>query len=930
MEELTERIKKLVNSDPNKPLTPFQIALIEEQIRLAFPVRCIPTHPTYASMIQTAIEKLNEEGGSNKESISKYIKANYDDLPWAHDTYLTHHLNNLCINGEIGLNPKTNSYFYVTPARAGLQDRSSSKKQKRGRKPKENVIHEKEAISGGVYENGDGLRGNLIGSQEVDIEVYGRSKVKYKRQCSVNKDDEEIGEQKSEGFPLENGFECVEYQNHPLTVKEKCKGECVGDDTSVKDLVLNETPLMIVPKEGNNFPILVENSGMNSISERMCEIPEQEKELKSSSETISKMCQRKWKISFKGMTKRFKANSEKKEVSKESTSTFPKSLGLDVLETKVSGLESEMGPPWLIPMLKCDFFSPCSVHKHSTKNEKNIFCLDCIVDAFCLHCLSNHNKDHRCVRLRRSNYMNAVRVNDIWKHLDISHIQPYIVNSLEVLHLNARPRPKNATRMWTHPCEICGHNLNDSFRFCSLACKLRATVAGTTKFMDSPVDQSHQDSSMEGGLDQSERHKFLEFSVDQSEAIFQEQVGKEDLVPLSNEHVQLQDMISNPATSHDMNLCLWQEGPPDLPKEDARGRMQKPTDGTEEDAEPSSALRLPLQKRSYKSSTDQHSQQPTKVRKKDDRERSQTQLGLSSKKQFTGTRKKARGRPRKSIEPVVDDAVVSSKLDIQQPAEESLPVTLQIPLQVEKRKKAGQGKPRKQKEGTNENATASKILQIGEQETQSESTIYPGLQKLKKKGRGRPKKREGSASTGNPTTPMKLHIRHNIKIKKNSQRRQSKQKDINEDELEMGPSDQGKQIKTEICLGLEAKQSNTEVQNLNPSNETGILMPITSSEPSNVIVDHQKEYQQPDVLVEPEKVHKTDETGVAVPPLDEDKQDDRQAQQQEVLHCPELKSGDSEGQVTPVTKKSIKATAIRVPLSSKDQLRSRINRQSLD
>lgn len=50
MEELTERIKKLVNSDPNKPLTPFQIALIEEQIRLAFPVRCIPTHPTYASV----------------------------------------------------------------------------------------------------------------------------------------------------------------------------------------------------------------------------------------------------------------------------------------------------------------------------------------------------------------------------------------------------------------------------------------------------------------------------------------------------------------------------------------------------------------------------------------------------------------------------------------------------------------------------------------------------------------------------------------------------------------------------------------------------------------------------------------------------------------------------------------------------------------
>lgn len=57
-----------------------------------------------------------------------------------------------------------------------------------------------------------------------------------------------------------------------------------------------------------------------------------------------------------------------------------------------------MGPPWLKPMLRANYFVPCSVHVDSNKSECNMFCLDCMGNALCTYCLISH-KDHRVVQV---------------------------------------------------------------------------------------------------------------------------------------------------------------------------------------------------------------------------------------------------------------------------------------------------------------------------------------------------------------------------------------------------------------------------------------------------------------------------------------------------------------------------------------------------
>lgn len=79
-------------------------------------------------------------------------------------------------------------------------------------------------------------------------------------------------------------------------------------------------------------------------------------------------------------------------------------------------------PQWLESLLDEKFFVPCYIHEDARKNEKNVFCLDCCTSV-CTHCCPSIHDSHRLLQVRRYIYKDVLRLDDIQKLIDCSHVQ---------------------------------------------------------------------------------------------------------------------------------------------------------------------------------------------------------------------------------------------------------------------------------------------------------------------------------------------------------------------------------------------------------------------------------------------------------------------------------------------------------------------------
>lgn len=257
-----------------------------------------------------------------------------------------------------------------------------------------------------------------------------------------------------------------------------------------------------------------------------------------------------------------------------------------------------------------------------------------------------------------------------------------------------------------------------------------------------------------------------------------------------------------------------------------------------------------------------------------------------------------RRTPRKQAEATTEYAAGCSNLHTYQQEESSEPSTNLHSQEQSKRVKKGRGRPRKQTEVAD--STASSKLAPHQHPLLQFKNHKNKL--LKKDGQGSPRKvqeeckkdSEGSAN---------LHLQNY---------KQEVNKDDSEAPLYLPHMAEETECKVD-CPDAEHEKSQNEVQRIP---ETGQVMP-----PLCDYIYQCAEKQKLDGGGQlPEETKLTNSS---------DNQPDQQREVKPYSQEQEVKKGEFEDQARP-TSKSTKSTEMQVPLSSKDQLRSRIKRQAQD
>ncbi|XP_059308804.1 meiotically up-regulated protein C8C9.04-like isoform X1 [Lycium ferocissimum] len=247
MDKLRELILKLANSEPNVPLSATQNSLLQEKLNHF--LSCLhagPDHPPYAWMIEKALQELNEEGGSSEDSISEFIKKEYDSLPWAHTTLLKRHLQMMSEKGEV---------LMTDGGRFSLPGDNKSMNQKRKRKRKRRPVWEVKQKKLRKKQKKGAKR-----VQHDGVEVAKEQKKLAERQNEVTVD----GKQGQENQVREEYRGLDGHHNDPSTDKED--GQSKGQQNSV-------TANKVLPKRAQRIRVVHKQKGKQKLDAKEGSVP---------------------------------------------------------------------------------------------------------------------------------------------------------------------------------------------------------------------------------------------------------------------------------------------------------------------------------------------------------------------------------------------------------------------------------------------------------------------------------------------------------------------------------------------------------------------------------------------------------------------------------------------------------------------------------